>query len=91
MEPILNVKNLTMTFGGLKAIDNVNISIEKGQIAALIGPNGAGKTTFFNCNFINGLFPSSSFELYIFFMYFFFILAVLVVGKFQKDESQYRS
>ena len=45
MEPILNVKNLTMKFGGLTALDSVDISIKKGEIAALIGPNGAGKTT----------------------------------------------
>ena len=57
METILNVKNLTMNFGGLKALDNVNIAIEKGQIAALIGPNGAGKTTFFNC--ITGIYDPS--------------------------------
>jgi len=57
MEPILNVKNLTMNFGGLKALDNVNIAVEKGEIAALIGPNGAGKTTFFNC--ITGIYEPS--------------------------------
>ena len=49
MKPILEVNNLTMDFGGLRAIDHLNISINKGEIAALIGPNGAGKTTFFNC------------------------------------------
>ncbi len=58
MEPILNVKNLTMSFGGLKALENVNIAVQKGQIAALIGPNGAGKTTFFNC--ITGIYEPSS-------------------------------
>jgi branched-chain amino acid transport system ATP-binding protein len=49
MEPILNVKNLTMKFGGLTALDRIDIAIKNGEIAALIGPNGAGKTTFFNC------------------------------------------
>ncbi len=49
MEPILNVKNLTMKFGGLTALDSIDIAIKQGEIAALIGPNGAGKTTFFNC------------------------------------------
>jgi len=45
---ILEAKNLCITFGGLKAVDNFNISIEKGQLYGLIGPNGAGKTTVFN-------------------------------------------
>ena len=49
MKPILEVNNLTMNFGGLKAIDSLDLSISQGEIAALIGPNGAGKTTFFNC------------------------------------------
>ncbi len=46
---ILNVKNLTMKFGSLAAVDDVSLSVRKGEIIGLIGPNGAGKTTFFNC------------------------------------------
>lgn len=45
---LLEVKNLGISFGGLRAVDNFNISIEKGSLYGLIGPNGAGKTTIFN-------------------------------------------
>ena len=45
---MLKIKNLGISFGGLKAVDNFHIQIEKGQLYGLIGPNGAGKTTVFN-------------------------------------------
>lgn len=45
---LLEVKNLGISFGGLRAVDGFHISIEKGQLYGLIGPNGAGKTTCFN-------------------------------------------
>ncbi|MDK2879895.1 MAG: branched-chain amino acid transport system ATP-binding protein [Thermoanaerobacteraceae bacterium] len=45
---MLEMKNLTKTFGGLTAVENVNFMVQKGSISGLIGPNGAGKTTIFN-------------------------------------------
>ena len=45
---LLEIKNLGIAFGGLKAVDGLNLSIEKGSLYGLIGPNGAGKTTIFN-------------------------------------------
>lgn len=45
---LLEVKNLGISFGGLRAVDDLNLKIEKGQLYGLIGPNGAGKTTVFN-------------------------------------------
>ena len=47
-ENVLKVENVTMQFGGVVAVDNLNLEVGKGEIVALIGPNGAGKTTVFN-------------------------------------------
>jgi len=49
MEHILGVESLTKTFGGLVALDEVDISVKKGLMTMLIGPNGSGKTTLINC------------------------------------------
>jgi branched-chain amino acid transport system ATP-binding protein len=46
--PLLKVENAGIQFGGLKAVSDVNVELNKGELAGLIGPNGAGKTTFFN-------------------------------------------
>lgn len=48
MAPLLSVTNMTHFFGGLRAVNDFNLTIEPGQISGLIGPNGAGKTTVFN-------------------------------------------
>ncbi len=49
MTNILNVENVTMQFGGVVAVNDLSLEVNKGEIVALIGPNGAGKTTAFNC------------------------------------------
>jgi len=57
---LLTVRNMSKRFGGLTAVDNVSLTINKGEIYGLIGPNGAGKTTCFNL--ITGLYPADSGE-----------------------------
>ena len=54
---VLTIKDFSMIFGGLCAVDHVSMHIDRGEIAALIGPNGAGKTTLFNC--VTGVYTPS--------------------------------
>ena len=60
MAPLLETKNISKHFGGLKAVEQVSLSIEPGQVYGIIGPNGAGKTTFFNV--LNGTFAPTAGE-----------------------------
>src|SRR5438045_8777074 len=57
--PLLQTENLTIRFGGLTALDNINVTVARGQVRAIIGPSGAGKSTFFNCG-TGALRPSSA-------------------------------
>lgn len=61
MKKLLEVKGLTMDFGGLRAVDSVSLDVCEGEIVALIGPNGAGKTTFFNC--VTGIYKPTGGEI----------------------------
>mgnify|MGYP003093644025 CR=1 FL=1 len=61
-EMLLEVKNLSKQFGGIKAVDNVNLQIRKGEIISVIGPNGAGKTTVFNL--LTGIYKPDHGEIY---------------------------
>jgi ABC-type branched-subunit amino acid transport system ATPase component len=54
-KPLLKIENLTKQFFGLKALDQVDVSVHTGELICLIGPNGSGKTTLFNC--ITGFLP----------------------------------
>ena len=63
MEPLLDVKELTMDFGGLRALDKVSLQVLPGEVVALIGPNGAGKTTFFNC--ITGIYKPTGGDVFV--------------------------
>jgi branched-chain amino acid transport system ATP-binding protein len=51
---LLDIQNITLSFGGITALSEVSLSVEKGELYAIIGPNGAGKTTLFNC--VNGIY-----------------------------------
>ena len=63
MAPVLQVKALTKDFGGLRALDHLDLDVREREIVALIGPNGAGKTTFFNC--ITGIYAPAQGEMMI--------------------------
>lgn len=60
-ENVLQMQNITMQFGGVVAVNNLSLEVNRGEIVALIGPNGAGKTTAFNC--ITGVYQPTNGEI----------------------------
>ncbi len=64
MTPVLRVVNLTKRFGGLAAVDNLNLAVRQGATHCIIGPNGAGKSTFFDL--VTNVQPATSGDVYFF-------------------------
>ena len=62
--PVLRVVNLTKRFGGLAAVDNLNLAVRQGATHCIIGPNGAGKSTFFDL--VTNVQPATSGDVYFF-------------------------
>jgi branched-chain amino acid transport system ATP-binding protein len=62
MQPIIQINNLSLSFGGVQALIDVNLDIKKKEILAIIGPNGAGKTALLNC--INGFYKPQKGEIF---------------------------
>ncbi|MBW1734249.1 MAG: ABC transporter ATP-binding protein [Deltaproteobacteria bacterium] len=60
---LLEVKNLSLHFGGIVALDDVNITVDQGSLHAVIGPNGAGKTSLFNC--LSGVYHPTKGEIFL--------------------------
>ena len=61
-DSVLRVENVTMQFGGVVAVNNLSLEVNRGEIVALIGPNGAGKTTAFNC--ITGVYEPTNGQIF---------------------------
>ena len=57
---LLEMKSITKTFPGVKALDNVNLKVEEGEVHALVGENGAGKSTLMNV--LSGIYPYGTYE-----------------------------
>ena len=63
MKPVLEVKDLSQDFGGLRALNELSLTVNSGEIVALIGPNGACKTTFFNC--VTGIYTPTEGQMFL--------------------------